>query len=69
VVGLGSNLGDRLALLRDAVLALEERFVVTARSAVYETAPIGPPQPDYLNAAVRLRANVDVLGVLVASAA
>ena len=64
VVGLGSNLGDRLALLRDAVLALEERFVVTARSAVYETAPIGPPQPDYLNAAVRLRANVDVLGVL-----
>ncbi len=55
VVGLGSNLGDRLAHLRDACARIAEAYEVTARSAVYETAPIGPLQPDYLNAALRLR--------------
>jgi 2-amino-4-hydroxy-6-hydroxymethyldihydropteridine diphosphokinase len=54
VVGLGSNLGDRLAHLRAAVSSIERGFEVRACSSVYETAPVGPPQPDYLNAAVRL---------------
>jgi 2-amino-4-hydroxy-6-hydroxymethyldihydropteridine diphosphokinase len=54
VIGLGSNLGDRLGQLRAAVGELASRHDVAARSAVYETAPVGPPQPDYLNAAVRL---------------
>lgn len=49
VVGLGSNLGDRLALLRAAAARLPG---VVAASSIYETAPVGPPQPDYLNAAV-----------------
>jgi 2-amino-4-hydroxy-6-hydroxymethyldihydropteridine diphosphokinase len=55
VVGLGSNLGDRLQHLRDACARIAETYEVIARSAVYETAPIGPAQPDYLNAAIRLR--------------
>ena len=55
VIGLGSNLGDRRANLRGAVQALSELGEVVAVSALYETAPLGPPQPDYLNAAVRLR--------------
>ncbi len=55
VVGLGSNLGDRLAHLRDACTSIASAYELVARSAVYETAPVGPAQPDYLNAAVRLR--------------
>lgn len=52
VIGLGSNLGDRLGTLRDAVDRVARIAPVRARSSVYETAPIGPPQPDYLNAAI-----------------
>jgi 2-amino-4-hydroxy-6-hydroxymethyldihydropteridine diphosphokinase len=52
-VGLGSNLGDRLENLALAVEGLKARGVaVLAASSVYETDPVGPPQPDYLNAAV-----------------
>ncbi|WP_172824829.1 2-amino-4-hydroxy-6-hydroxymethyldihydropteridine diphosphokinase [Pajaroellobacter abortibovis] len=52
VVGLGSNLGDRLGMLQAAVSALHACTPVLAVSKVYETQPIGPPQPLYLNAAV-----------------
>jgi 2-amino-4-hydroxy-6-hydroxymethyldihydropteridine diphosphokinase len=54
VVGFGSNLGDRLATLRAARRALEGLSHVEATSRVYATAPVGPPQPDYLNAAARI---------------
>nr|WP_232291725.1 2-amino-4-hydroxy-6-hydroxymethyldihydropteridine diphosphokinase [Frankia sp. QA3] len=53
VLALGSNLGDRWALLRAAVRQLDELLGVTACSPVYETAPVGgPEQDDYLNAVV-----------------
>lgn len=55
VLGLGSNLGDRLAFLRSAVRQLRAYTQITAISALYETAAVGPLQPDYLNAALRLR--------------
>ena len=51
VVGFGSNLGDRLATLRAARRLLEGVARVEATSRVYATAPVGPPQPDFLNAA------------------
>ncbi|MEO8797883.1 MAG: 2-amino-4-hydroxy-6-hydroxymethyldihydropteridine diphosphokinase [Polyangiaceae bacterium] len=54
VVGLGSNLGEREATLRRAIAKLRDLAPVEAISRVYATAPIGPPQPDYLNAAVLL---------------
>lgn len=54
VLGLGSNLGDRRATLVAAVRELEALGRVVGVSALYETDPVGPPQPDYLNAAVRL---------------
>ena len=54
VIGLGANLGDRLATLKSAVLALELYGAVGAVSSLYASAPVGPPQPDYLNAAVLL---------------
>jgi 2-amino-4-hydroxy-6-hydroxymethyldihydropteridine diphosphokinase len=52
-VGLGANLGDRLATLRAALAALEDLGRVVARSSVWETEAIGPP-PDYYNAVVEL---------------
>jgi 2-amino-4-hydroxy-6-hydroxymethyldihydropteridine diphosphokinase len=51
-VGLGANLGDRLAVFRDAATALSGFGTVSARSRVFATAPIGPPQPPFRNAAL-----------------
>ena len=54
-IGLGSNLGDRLATLRGAAKALDKVGTVTHRSRVFAASPIGgPPQPPFLNAAVIL---------------
>ena len=55
-IGLGANLGDRMETLRAAVeqLAREPGFLLRATSRVYETEPIGPPQPRYLNAVVKI---------------
>jgi 2-amino-4-hydroxy-6-hydroxymethyldihydropteridine diphosphokinase len=52
-LGLGSNLGDRMANLRRAVTLLNREGVRAVRSSrVYETDPVGPPQPEYLNAVI-----------------
>lgn len=52
-LGLGSNLGDRRAHLRQAVAGLPD---VVAVSPVYETEPVGGPagQGPYLNLVVAL---------------
>lgn len=52
-LGLGSNLGDRRSILRQAVDAMPD---VVAVSPVYETAPVGGPagQPPYLNLVVAM---------------
>ena len=65
-VGLGSNLGDRLENLRTAVqlLGAQPGVRVVRSSRVYETAPVGPPQPDYLNAVVEVRTARSVRGML-----
>jgi 2-amino-4-hydroxy-6-hydroxymethyldihydropteridine diphosphokinase len=51
-LGLGSNVGDRLANLRAAA----DLLPVVARSSVYETEPQGEvhDQPDFFNAAVEI---------------
>jgi 2-amino-4-hydroxy-6-hydroxymethyldihydropteridine diphosphokinase len=54
VVGIGANLGDRLATMRRAAGALARVARVEAKSRVWSTAPVGPPQPEFLNAAVLL---------------
>lgn len=55
-LGLGSNLGDRLANLeaaRDAIERGGDR--ISAASQIYETAPWGPvAQGDYLNQVIRV---------------
>lgn len=55
-LGLGANLGDKLATLQRAVDLLAADGVRTvASSRVWETAPVGGPkgQPNYVNAVVR----------------
>jgi 2-amino-4-hydroxy-6-hydroxymethyldihydropteridine diphosphokinase len=55
-LGLGSNVGDRLANLRAAA----DRLPVVARSSVYETEPQGEvlDQPDFLNAVVAIETSL-----------
>lgn len=56
VIGLGSNLGaPRTNLAQGATLLhAQPELTLLALSRVYDTAPVGPPQPRYLNAALRL---------------
>lgn len=53
-IALGGNLGDSQRILSEAMTAIdtESGIAVIARSPLYKTAPVGPPQPDYLNACV-----------------
>jgi 2-amino-4-hydroxy-6-hydroxymethyldihydropteridine diphosphokinase len=55
-VGLGSNLGDRAASLREALagLAATPGVARVVASSLYETEPVGPPQGRYLNAVAAL---------------
>lgn len=56
VVGLGSNLGDRLVILRAAAAELARVVRLEKTSRVYATAPVGSvPQPEFLNAAALVR--------------
>jgi 2-amino-4-hydroxy-6-hydroxymethyldihydropteridine diphosphokinase len=61
-LGLGSNVGDRAAHLRAAIELLGEQAVeVEAVSSAYETEPVGEvlDQPDFLNAAIRIRTGLE----------
>jgi 2-amino-4-hydroxy-6-hydroxymethyldihydropteridine diphosphokinase len=61
-LGLGSNLGDRWAVLREAVASLED---AVATSPVYETDPIGgPEQGAFLNLVVELDTSLEGRGLL-----
>ena len=55
VIGIGSNEGDREGYIRAAIdrLSADPDLHVLERSTIYESPPAGgPPQGDYLNAAV-----------------
>jgi 2-amino-4-hydroxy-6-hydroxymethyldihydropteridine diphosphokinase len=61
-LGLGSNVGDRESHLRAAIQMLRERGVeVDAVSSTYETEPVGEvlDQADFLNAAIRIRTELE----------
>jgi len=64
VLGLGSNLGNRLGFFRLAVQKLQPHAQITAFSALYESMAVGPAQPDYLNAALRLRSELEPFALL-----
>lgn len=55
-LALGSNLGDRLANLKQAIASLTPQIEVKAKSPVYETPPWGfEDQPKFLNQVVRAK--------------
>ena len=52
LIGLGGNDGDVAAAFARAVAGLGRHVSVIARSSIWRSAPLGPAQPDFLNAAV-----------------
>lgn len=68
-MGLGANLGDRLANLQGAVARLDRiaGLHVLRSSRVYETRPVGPPQGDFLNAVIEVESTLDAADLLAAS--
>jgi len=71
-LGLGSNLGDRLAHLQAGVEALDATagIAVIAVSPVYETVPVGgPAQDDFLNAVVAIDTDLAPHALLAAAMA
>lgn len=66
VIALGANLHDRLGTLAAAVAALRqlEGLRVLRVSPLVETDPIGPDQPDYLNAVLLGRTRLAPLTLL-----
>ena len=68
-LGLGSNLGNRLANLQHAadLLGATEGIRVVACSRVYETDPVGGvAQPDFLNAVLELETDLSARELLAA---
>lgn len=65
-IGLGSNLGDREGNLYSAVDALRRVDLVCVRrcSSIYETAPVGPPQPRFLNAVLEIQCALEPVRLL-----
>jgi 2-amino-4-hydroxy-6-hydroxymethyldihydropteridine diphosphokinase len=60
-VGLGANLGDAMASVRAALAqlgALPETSLVAA-SALYRSAPLDAPGPDYVNAVAELQTQLE----------
>jgi len=69
-IGLGSNLGDSLQYLQNAVDALQKHpsINITAVSSVYQSKPQGPQdQPDYLNAVIAINTELSADGLLLAT--
>lgn len=65
-VGVGANLGDRWAWLALAARALRATpgVAVVRGSRVWDSAPLGPPQPRYLNAVLELETSLPPLALL-----
>jgi len=64
-LGLGANLGDRLANLRAALRRVERVVAIDAVSSVYESEPVGyQEQPDFLNLVVRGRTTLSPRALL-----
>ncbi len=67
LLGLGSNIGDRRAHLKDAADALPGAGVeVLQSSSTYDTDPVGEvlDQPSFLNACLRIRTSLEPLELL-----
>lgn len=65
-IALGSNLGDSHHVIESALkrLAYTPGVMLEAQSSVYQTAAVGPPQPDYLNVCALLSTDYSPLSML-----
>ena len=66
-IGIGSNLNQPIKQVRQAIAAIEDipNSQLTAVSGLYRSLPMGPStQPDYINAAVCLKTQLDALHLL-----
>jgi len=65
-LGLGTNLGEREAHLARAAgaLAAVPGVEIERCSAVFDSAPVGPDQPRYLNAVIELRTSLPPVELL-----
>lgn len=64
-IGLGSNLGDRVANLQFAVSGFDSVGDVLARSRIYETDPVGGPEQDrFLNAVILIDTDLEPLPLI-----
>ncbi len=67
LIGLGSNMGDKKQNLRRALAEIEERglAVVTRRSSLYVTEPVGiKDQDEFMNAAAAIETDMDLAGLM-----
>jgi len=65
-IAFGSNVGDRESIIRAAARDMSSVDGVRhiALSSLHETAPVGPPQGEYLNAAARLETSLSPAALL-----
>ena len=65
-IALGSNLGDSQAILTSAlnIIATTCGISLQKASSWYQTAPVGPPQPDYINGCAILETSLNPLELL-----
>lgn len=69
-LGFGSNLGDRPAILDEVMRTLSQtpQVIITRRSSLYETQPVGfLDQPDFLNAVIEVKTTLtprELLGLV-----
>lgn len=64
-LALGSNLGDRLANLKQAITSLSPQMELKAKSRVYETPPWGyTDQPMFLNQVVKVNTYLEAESLL-----
>ena len=66
VIGVGANLGLRENTIKAAAVLLRcaDGIEVIDMSPLYETEPVGPPQPTYLNAAFRVETSLTMRALL-----
>src|SRR6059058_102552 len=65
-VGLGANLGDAVAAVRDAIAKLGQlpRTRLVRASSLYRTAPHEASGPDFINAVAQLQTQLDAMALL-----
>ncbi|HEY0673608.1 MAG TPA: 2-amino-4-hydroxy-6-hydroxymethyldihydropteridine diphosphokinase [Longimicrobiales bacterium] len=64
-IGLGSNVGDRGANLRRAVMLLRRQMAVVAVSSIYESDPVGyTDQPRFWNMVVQVETDLSPRALL-----